>query len=76
MNRRPLNKTQKIRLVIDGICLQTTVHMLRTGSISACLYWAWAKFEEEHLARGIVGKLARYHDGHLHRDVDIQFDIY
>jgi hypothetical protein len=76
MNRRRLAKTQKIRLVIDGVCLQSTVALLRTGSISVMLGRAWEQFEIEHQSRGIMGKLARYHDDYLGRDVDIQFDVY
>ena len=76
MNRRRLAKTAKVRLVIDGICLQSTVGLLRTGSISIVLREAWEKFEVEHQTRGVMGKLARYYDPHHARNVDIQFDIY
>lgn len=74
--RRKLAKSAKVRVVIDGICLQTTAGNLRTGSISISLYDAWKSFEEEHKATGIIGRGSHVWDVYLQRHVNVQFDLY
>ena len=73
---RKLANAAKVRVLIDGICLQTTAGNLRTGAISISLRVAWREFEEYHDTQGTTGRLARFHDHHLNRNVDIQFDLY
>lgn len=73
---RKIPDCAKLRLVIDGVALQTTARLLRRGSLSTCLHQAFRDFEAEHKAQGIVGRLAGYSDTFLRRDVQIQIDLY
>jgi hypothetical protein len=73
---RKLANSARVRVVIDGICLQTTAGNLRTGSISISLHDAWRSFEEEHKATGIIGRMSGVADPWLGRTVTIQFDLY
>jgi len=73
---RKLRNGSKLRLVIDGVALQTTEGLLRHGSLSTCLHQAFCDFEDEHQARGITGRTAGYRDTFLAREVNIQIDVY
>ena len=71
-----LQADAKVRLVIDGIVMQTTADNLRRGSISSSLYDFWTDFELQNAASGITGLLSRVHDDYLNRDVTLQVDLY
>jgi hypothetical protein len=66
----------KVRLVIDGIVMQTTMGSLRTGSISTVLHNAVTHFERQHAEHGWSGLAAAYRCEFLDRTVQIQIDLY
>jgi hypothetical protein len=72
---RPIPDRAKLRVVIDGVSIQTTAELIRRGAVSASLHQAWCDFEDEHMARGIVGRMTGYSDIHLGRQVNIQIDL-
>lgn len=76
MKLRALKLDTRVRVIIDGVLVPTTVRLMQKGAISTVLWCAWKDFTTEHKYRGITSRTTGYHDQFLNRNVNIQIDIY